>query len=117
MRKTHALVQVALALLEDPHGRHWGYDTARKAGVRSGVLYPMLTRMFEAGWLTDGWEDRATTGGRPARRYYRLTERGLAELGALLVEAQDDPRFAAILVNARRTVSPGALRLKPGFAR
>jgi PadR family transcriptional regulator PadR len=98
MRKTHTQVQVAFALLEDPDGRHWGYDTSRRTGVRAGVLYPILARMLANGWLTDGWEDPATiTDKRPPRRYYRLTDTGRAELGALVAEARKDARFAALL--------------------
>jgi PadR family transcriptional regulator, regulatory protein PadR len=106
MRKTHALVQVAVALMEDPKGKHWGYDTARKAGVRSGVLYPILSRMLDEGWLTDGWENAglAAAEGRPPRRYYEITSLGLARLGAVLAEASRDRRFAS-------------LNLKPGLAR
>lgn len=96
MRKTHALVQVAMALLEDPTGRHWGYQLSRKAGVRSGVLYPMLTRMLNEGWLTDGWEDPATIQGRPPRRYYELTDKGRLALGGLLQEARSDARFTSL---------------------
>ncbi len=97
MRKTHALVQVAIALLGDPTGKHWGYELSKQAGVRSGVMYPMLTRMLDEGWLTDGWEDEATTGGkRPPRRYYELTDEGLLELGAVLQEAESDARFRGL---------------------
>jgi hypothetical protein len=66
VRMTHALVQVAAALLDKPDERRWGYDVAKRAGVRSGVLYPMLTRMLNEGWLTDGWEDprRSLSDGR-----------------------------------------------------
>jgi PadR family transcriptional regulator PadR len=105
MRKTHALVQVAVVLLEDPRGKHWGYDTGKKAGVRSGVLYPILGRLLDEGWVTDGWEDHqvAAAEGRPPRRYYRLTSLGIARLGALLAEAATDRRFAG-------------LNLKPGLA-
>ena len=84
MRTTNALVQVAVALMERPGDRHWGYDLSKRADVRSGVLYPILRRMLEEGWLTDGWEE--TTGqrpGRPPRRYYEITEAGAKELGAL----------------------------------
>lgn len=67
----------------------------RKAGVRSGVLYPMLTRMLDEGWLTDGWENLdPRVDRRPPRRYYELTDKGKAQLGALLVAAQKDARFA-----------------------
>jgi PadR family transcriptional regulator, regulatory protein PadR len=98
MRRTHALIQVALALMDEPHGRHWGYDLLRRARVRSGVLYPILHRMLEEGWLEDGWEDPATLQHKgPPRRYYRLTDKGRVELGGVLAAAQDDVRFGALL--------------------
>jgi PadR family transcriptional regulator PadR len=96
MRKTHALVQVAIELMADPAGRHWGYELGKRSGVRSGVLYPILTRLYQQGWLTDGWEDPATIGGRPPRRYYELTDEGKVELGGLLQEARSDTRFAGL---------------------
>ena len=97
MRETRAAVQVAMALLDDPQGKHWGYDLSKKSGVRSGVLYPMLTRMLDDQWLRDGWEDPLMiTDRRPPRRYYEITELGLARLGALLAEARADSRFAAL---------------------
>jgi PadR family transcriptional regulator PadR len=98
MRKTHALVQLAVALLADPFGQHWGYELARQSGVRSGVMYPALHRLLESGWLSDGWEDPKTIdGGRPPRRYYKLTDKGRRELSILLDEARFDPRFAGVL--------------------
>ncbi len=97
MRKTHALVQVAMALLDDPTSRHWGYELSKQAGVRSGVLYPMLTRMLDEGWVTDGWEDPTTIRKkRPPRRYYELTDRGRLELGAVLRAARGDARFTGL---------------------
>jgi PadR family transcriptional regulator PadR len=98
MRRTYALIQVALALMEDPTGRHWGYDLSRRAGVRSGVLYPILHRMLDEAWLEDGWEDAAQLSGkRPPRRYYELTDEGRIELGALLQEARSDARFRSLV--------------------
>jgi PadR family transcriptional regulator len=108
MRKTHALVQVAMALVNDPTGRHWGYELSKKTGVRSGVLYPMLTRMLDEGWVEDGWEDPTTIRDkRPPRRYYELTTKGRLALGAVVQDASDDPRFAKFLK---------APHLGPGFA-
>ena len=97
MRKTHALIQVAIAMLGDPSGRHWGYQLSKASGVRSGVLYPILTRMLAEGWLTDGWEDPNTIRGkRPPRRYYELTDEGRVALGGVLAEARRDARFVGL---------------------
>lgn len=101
MRKTHALVQVILALLDDPAGHHWGYELSKRAGVRSGVLYPILRRMLEEGWIRDGWEDPADIDGkRPPRRYYELTSAGGAAMAAILDDARVDARFSSMLGGA-----------------
>lgn len=98
MRRTHALLQLALALSDDPLGRHWGYALMKRSGLRSGVLYPLLQRMLGEGWIQDGWEDPAEIAGRrPARRYYELTDKGRRELGMVIGDAQRDPRFAPVL--------------------
>lgn len=102
-RKTKALMAVAVAFMQEPNARHWGYELGREANIRSGVMYPILRRMLDDGWLEDGWEDRATIDGRPPRRYYTLTDVGMRELGALAVQAP-----AAI---------PAQSRLQEGFAR
>lgn len=99
MRTTNSLMSVAVALLADAEGEHWGYDLGKRTGLRSGVLYPILRRLLEQDWLEDGWEDPSSTNGRPPRRYYRLTDEGKQELGALAVQA---PRLAP---------SPTSLRL------
>jgi PadR family transcriptional regulator PadR len=98
MRRTNALIQVVVALLDDPTGRHWGYELSRQARVRSGVLYPILHRMLDDGLLTDGWEDpNELNGKRPPRRYYELTGEGIATLRAVLDEARTDERFGYLL--------------------
>jgi PadR family transcriptional regulator PadR len=99
VRRTYALVQVAVALMSDPGGRHWGYELSKRSGVRSGVMYPALQRMLDEGWLADGWEDqpRAGRAKRPPRRYYELTDAGRAELGAVIAEARRDARFAPLV--------------------
>jgi PadR family transcriptional regulator PadR len=85
MKRTKAALQVASVLLEEPTGRHWGYRLSRSANVRSGVLYPILARMLDAGWLLDGWEDPTLIDdGRPPRRYYEVTDEGLLQLDLFL---------------------------------
>lgn len=103
LRMTHALVQVAAALMEEPHERHWGYGLAQRSGVSSNALYQVLARMHERGWLADGWEQVDPDAKRPPRRYYTITPNGMARLGALLADAARDRRFTA-------------LNLKPGLA-
>jgi len=95
---THASIAVIRSLMDDPTGRHWGYELGRQARVRSGVLYPILRRMTDAGWLTDGWEEPSEVGsGRPPRRYYRLTGNGARACADVLREAQADARFVELL--------------------
>lgn len=48
--------------------------------VVEGTLYPLLTRLKNAGLLTYSWEE-STQG--PPRKYYELTESGRKFLGEL----------------------------------
>lgn len=113
-RRTRALVQVAMALLSGPT-RHWGYELSKRADVRSGVLYPMLSRMLDEGWVQDGWEDPNTLcDKRPPRRYYELTPKGRLALGGVVQQARRDSRFADLFTTpgsdplklSRRVTSP-----------
>ncbi|MBI5089259.1 MAG: helix-turn-helix transcriptional regulator [Actinobacteria bacterium] len=99
MRTTESLVRVAVALLDEPHGDHYGYPLGKRSGVRSGVLYPILGRMLDEGWLTDTWESEglAHAQGRRPRRIYHLTELGRRELGAIESAARQDARFKSML--------------------
>jgi PadR family transcriptional regulator, regulatory protein PadR len=94
VRRTQATVRVLSALVDEPLDRHWGYDLQKRASVRSGVLYPILQRLLEAGWLEDGWEDPSEIDrGRPPRRYYVLTADGHAAARGVLADAAREPRF------------------------
>lgn len=98
MRRTQSLMKVMAAFLQDPASRHWGYDLSRRTGVRSGVLYPILRRMLDEGWLEDGWEERSEDSPkRPPRRYYELTGDGQRAMDAVLSEAEADLRFVRTL--------------------
>jgi len=95
VRTTYSLVLVAATLMAEADRHHWGYELSRQSGVRSGVMYPILTRMLQEGWLEDGWEAQTGTSRakRPPRRYYRLTLEGKAALSQLLNSARRDARF------------------------
>jgi|SRR5262245_22300992 len=107
MRKTHTVVQVAAALMDNPSERHWGNDVAKKSGVRPGALYPVLARMHAAGWLADEWEESAAGKNRPPRRYYEITEQGRVALATLLAEARREKRFASLDLNHDDKVTEG----------
>jgi PadR family transcriptional regulator PadR len=51
--------------------------------VVEGTLYPLLTRMKNAGWLTYRWEE---SPAGPPRKYYQLTAEGRQLLAAMDAE-------------------------------
>ncbi|MFD3400073.1 PadR family transcriptional regulator [Kribbella sp. NPDC058693] len=56
-------------------------------GLPSGTIYPIFERLERSGWLESGWESiDPVTEGRPARRYYKLTTRGLPAARQALAE-------------------------------
>lgn len=68
----------ALAVIRD--GEVYGRDLARTLTdlgllASEGALYPLLTRLREAGWVETRWVESVSG---PPRRYYRLTAAGSA---------------------------------------
>jgi PadR family transcriptional regulator PadR len=103
MRITRARVQVTLAIMVDPDAQHWGYDLRQRSGVKSGVLYPMLTRMQAAGWLITRWEEPATIQGkRSPRQYYELTPEGRTEFERVIDKTRCDRRFTDLFDGSRK---------------
>lgn len=84
-----------LGILVD--GEAYGYEiTAQLAErgigeVKGGTLYPALTKLENDGLATGSW--RAGDGG-PNRKYYRITEAGLAYL------AQESAGWQALAASA-----------------
>jgi PadR family transcriptional regulator PadR len=78
---------LVLAVLQD--GARHGYDIAREVERRSGnaltftegTLYPVLHTLEKNGSVLSEWE---RTPGERARRIYRLTPKGEAELTKLV---------------------------------
>jgi PadR family transcriptional regulator len=87
MRKTRGQLAVAAVLMTDPDGQHYGYALMQATGKRSGLIYQMLARMMADGLLMFHQEDSLTG---PPRKYYTLTDKGRAELGALVNGASND---------------------------
>jgi DNA-binding PadR family transcriptional regulator len=75
-------LKVLKVFLEQPRVGLAGADLTRKAKVGSGTLYPMLSRLEQAGWVSGEWENiDPQAAGRPRRRFYTLT--GLGQRNAL----------------------------------
>jgi PadR family transcriptional regulator PadR len=100
MRLTIQKMRVLNSMLDDAQGRHYGFDLARRAQLKPSALYPILKRLEEEKFATSDWEEQAPEDlGRPRRRYYRLTPKGvdfaqnaLAEHVASLNHAPSPPR-------------------------
>jgi DNA-binding PadR family transcriptional regulator len=77
VKLTRPLERVLRVLIADPAASHYGYDLMKAARLPSGTLYPMLARLQQEGMVESHWEDqRPDAGGRPPRKYYRLTAEG-----------------------------------------
>jgi len=73
MTQSTAVVLQALA-----NGFVYGFDIMDVSGLPGGTVYPALRRLESAGMVESEWEEGgvAQQEGRPARKYYRLTEDG-----------------------------------------
>ncbi|WP_421383872.1 PadR family transcriptional regulator [Bacillus salacetis] len=71
----------------------YGYEMVKKLkessgdlyNMSEGTLYPALKRLEKNEWVTSYWNE-TDKGSR--RKYYRITERGVAELSAKLKDWQ-----------------------------
>jgi PadR family transcriptional regulator PadR len=75
-RPSPQTVGLLSALAEDPLEWRYGYELGLEVGLRSGSLYPILTRLSDRELLEARWETDPRPG-RPPRHLYRLTSRGL----------------------------------------
>ena len=75
MRTSSQTVAVLHALERSGCAWSYGYDLSKVTGLRSGTLYPILTRLHDEGWLENKWE-QSPEQGRPPRHLYRLTAAG-----------------------------------------
>ncbi len=63
-------------------GSRYGFDIMEDTGLTSGTIYPALERLEQEGFAKGKWEEGriAQKEGRPARRYYEITPRGVGFL-------------------------------------
>ncbi len=96
MKLTGPLERVLRVLTADPSAQHYGYDLMKAARLPSGTLYPMLARLQQEGLVQSEWEaQREDAGGRPPRKYYRLTAEGVRVARLELAHASAQARRAA----------------------
>ncbi len=64
----------------------YGFDIMDVTGLPSGTVYPALRRMEQAGLVVSQWESEevAQREGRPARKYYEVTDEGREVLAEAL---------------------------------
>jgi len=92
VKLTGPLERVLKVLVADPAAQHYGYDLMKAARLPSGTLYPMLARLQQEGLLDSQWEEqRPDAGGRPPRKYYRLTAEGARVARLELARASAEP--------------------------
>ena len=78
VRITRAVAAVLYVFVEDVGTSRHGYELMRRTAFPSGKIYPILARLLAAGWLEATMEDiDPAKVGRPPRRFYRLSERGV----------------------------------------
>ena len=69
---------VLRTLLHEPGRERYGLELAGESGLEPGTIYPILVAFEGEGWLSSRAEDvDVHRAGRPRRRYYRLTARGV----------------------------------------
>jgi PadR family transcriptional regulator, regulatory protein PadR len=86
---------VLRTLLAEPGRELYGVEIGDAARLPSGTIHPILARLEGAGWLESRWEEvDPRTAGRPARRYYRLTQQGAEQAREGLARAYQGRRSA-----------------------
>jgi DNA-binding PadR family transcriptional regulator len=87
-RMTQTTQAVLRFLLDEPDIDKYGLEIGAATGLPSGTIYPILARLENLGWVRSDWEDiDPKAAGRPRRRYYRISEDGLAASRQALAEA------------------------------
>jgi PadR family transcriptional regulator PadR len=104
---TPKMADAIMPFVEDPTKEWYGSELIRRTGQSSGYLYPTLAKFQKQGWLTSGRENiDPRAAGRPPRRYYKITDAGLAAARTQL--ALLSQRYALPATAARPRLAPGA---------
>src|SRR5580765_6174090 len=88
IRMTLTTQAVLRAFLAEPTRPRYGLEVGSLTGLPSGTVHPILARLESIHWLTSDWEQiDSSVEGRPARRYYLISDEGLAAARQALAAA------------------------------
>jgi PadR family transcriptional regulator, regulatory protein PadR len=73
--RTKNAVRILEGFLQDPTKEIHGFSFIEDLGLKSGAVYPLLSRWEKMGWLESRWEETDLPG--PRKRLYRLTMVGV----------------------------------------
>lgn len=79
MKRKLSLQSLAVVkyMLERPREDVFGLELIEAVQLPAGTIYPILTRLEEAGWIEGEWESmERKDAGRRRRKYYKLTKDG-----------------------------------------
>jgi len=85
---------VLASLLEGRTEWQHGYDLARRTGLKSGTLYPILIRLADRGLVEARWEEEQPAG-RPRRHLYRLTAAGAERASTAMAAVKTKAKVTA----------------------
>ncbi|HEU5159201.1 MAG TPA: helix-turn-helix transcriptional regulator [Streptosporangiaceae bacterium] len=111
-RMTLQTQMVLRQALVEPDREWYGLEMVQTTGLPTGTVYPIITRLEQAGWITSRWETPAehaeTEQPRPRRRYYQLTKDGAEAARLALAAAHANRATSPVPWGRVRPQTPGA---------
>jgi PadR family transcriptional regulator, regulatory protein PadR len=84
---TRNVLKVFSVFVNNPRTDLYGLEISERTGIAYGALLPLLIRLEEGGWLVGEWENiDPAVAGRPKRKYFRMSEEGMARAKRLVAE-------------------------------
>ena len=112
LRMTLQTQMVLRQALLEPTREWYGLEMVQATGLPTGTVYPIITRLEQAGLITSRWESPAehaeVAQPRPRRRYYQLTKDGAENARVALAAAHANRATAPVPWGSLRPQTPGA---------
>jgi len=81
-------LKVLEVFANNPNDWYTGADICNKTKLRSGVVYPLLIRMEERGWLKCKLEENTQY---PRKHYYQITRGGVGRGKRMIAKSKEVP--------------------------